>query len=150
MRNGTVAAIGLIGVIVGFVSGWLTTQVQNIHDITPAQARAEEWISDITLLTGGDIRTKGVSAKETQLLVSSNLNATSLILGRVYDNLPKDRKQQISLYIAPAHALVSAQQNVVPTINNTGLRVFIDCVQKADTGHGPVKDCMKRVDTGNR
>lgn len=142
MKTGLIATMIGAGVAIGFGCGWLVSQVHNVDRVPPAQVWTDKWISDVMLLTGGGHRTTLMPPDKMQSLVVSGLNADSLVLGRVYDSLPRNRKQQLMFYIPAAHAIAAAQQEAGPARSRSDLLTFVSCMQKVKLQGGLLESCM--------
>ena len=142
--NGKIKTLAVaVGLVVAFGGGWLVAQVQNIDKVTPAQVWTDEWISDVVQLTGGGHRTTLMPPDKTQLLIGYGLNSYSSVVGRLYDRLPKIRKQQLLFYIPAARAIASAQQGPGPMQDRYNLSTLVDCMQKAQSQSGSVSKCIE-------
>ena len=143
MKTWLIATMTGASLAIGFGCGWLVAQVHDVDKVTPAQVWTDNWISDVMLLTGGGHRTALMPPDKTQSIIRSGLNADSLVLGRVYDSLPENRKQQLMFYIPAARAIATAQQEPDPARNRSDLLTFASCMQKVKLQGGLVKDCVK-------
>lgn len=142
MKTGLIGTMIVACLAVGFAVGWVVAQSQNVGKVTPAQVWTDGWISDVMLLTGGGHRTTLMSPDKTQSLIGSGLNADSLVLGRVYDRLSQNRKQQLMFYIPAARAIATAQ-GLRPENNRRNLLILVDCMQKVQSQGGLVRSCVE-------
>lgn len=128
--------------IVAFACGWLVSQVQNVNKVPPTKVWTDQWVDGVMLLTGGGHRTTLISPKDTQLLIGSNFNSSSLTLGLIYDGLSAARKQQLRFYIPAAKAIAMAQQGPGAFQDRRGVLALVNCMQSVQSHGGSVRQCM--------
>ena len=130
------------GLFVGFACGWLVAQAQNIHKVSPSTVYANSWMSEIALLTRNNRNTDLIAPDKVVLLVGSNLNTDSLVLGKLYDDMSPAMKERLLSYIPAARAIAAVQSGPRSENNRQDLLAFINCMQKIKSQGGLVQKCM--------
>lgn len=128
--------------LVGFACGWLVSQVQNSYKLTPSAVLVNDWTSAVGSLTLNMRNPELINPNKVALLIGSGLNINSIVLGRVFDDMPPSMKEQLLSSIPAAHAIATAQNGVGPDNNRRDMLIFVDCMQKVKLHGGLVRSCV--------
>lgn len=126
----------------GFASGWLVSEVRNAEKISPIDIWANDWKSDIALLTRNAHNPQLITPDKVVLLIRSDLNSKSIVLSRVYDHLSPSMKQSMLSYIPSARAIANAQTSSASEQSSKDLLTFVNCMEKVKLKGGLVGNCV--------
>ena len=132
----------VVSTLVGFACGWGVSQIQNSYKLTPATVLVNGWTSAIGSLTLNMRNPELLTPNKVALLIGSSLNADSIVLGRVFDDMPPSVKEQLFSSIPAARAIATAQTGTGPENNRRDMLIFVSCMQKVKLHGGLVRGCV--------
>jgi hypothetical protein len=138
----------IVGLSVSFASGWLLAEGRNTDKLSPATIWANEWKTDVALLTRNASNPELTEPREVALLISSDLNAKSLVLSEEYEKLDPSMKHSMAFYANSAQVIAKSQTGTASEQNRRDLLAFAICIGKDDSTNGFMESCFKQQ-TGN-
>jgi hypothetical protein len=130
-------------VIAAFASGWLAARIHDVNRRGLGEVTANRWMGDLGLLVDNVHSLKRVDPATTQAIVRNGLDIDSRTLAEVYDSLSPTLQKRLAFYVPMAQAIAAAQPATgLDTPDRYALRVFADCMQKAQSHGGSVGACF--------
>ena len=133
----------IVGLSVSFASGWLVAEGKNTDKLSPGTIWANEWKTDVALLTRNAGNPELTEPKEVVLLIGSDLNAKSLVLSHAYEELDPSMKSSMAFYANLAQVIAKAQSGPTSEQNRRDLLAFSTCIGKDNSTKGFVEACFK-------
>ena len=142
MKRTIITLIIAVSVSAGFGCGWIVAQAQSMHKLSPGEVWANDWTSDIAFLTRNARDPELIVPSRVVLLIGSDLNAKSIVLGREYDHLSPSVKKSLMSYIPAARSIEAAQTGPDSEHSRQDLLTFLNCMQKFKLQGGLVGSCI--------